>query len=232
MTWIGSPTEDRPSSKDLLRLLEPRAIRPSRTRLGSNSRVRATRTGQGAWSTTSLETEPRSSDAMVPWPREPTITRSARKSRASSMIASATRPRSTLPSTDRSEESRRSRTSRIVSVAYAVMDSSTSGASSGATIPRPRDRRHDRFKHADNTQDRVAGPVDRRGKPHGFSRAGRTVIGEQDTHQLLPPGLECDSMPRRRRTHRATDHRACWGGKLRRRRGIDRGSFARTGEMS
>jgi hypothetical protein len=65
---------------------------------------------------------------MVPWPREPTITRSARSSRASSMIALAARPRTTLPSTDLPAAPRRSTTSRIVSWAYAVIAASSSGA--------------------------------------------------------------------------------------------------------
>src|SRR5438094_10395841 len=41
-----------------------------------SDRPRATRTGHGAWSTTSLETDTRTSVAIGPCPREPTLTRS------------------------------------------------------------------------------------------------------------------------------------------------------------
>ena len=54
----------------------------ARTVHGRTARVtddpRATRTGTLAWSTTSADTDPRSIDSIVPWPRLPTTTTSAR----------------------------------------------------------------------------------------------------------------------------------------------------------
>ena len=53
---------------------------------------RATSTAQGAWSTTSADTEPRNASSIAPCPRAPTMIRSAPISRAVSTMTEAARP--------------------------------------------------------------------------------------------------------------------------------------------
>lgn len=94
---IASPRSRAGASRSCPRRLDGRARRDVEPSVANRTRPRvarlATSTGHGAWSTTSAETEPRTSDATEPWPREPTMARSAAYPRASSRMALAGRPR-------------------------------------------------------------------------------------------------------------------------------------------
>ena len=76
-----------------------------------------------------------------------------------------------------------STTSRIVSWAYSVIAASSSGARAAPQSHGPEIGIMIGSITFDDSKRRVARPGDRLGECHGFRRASRTVICEQDTHQ-------------------------------------------------